>query len=367
MVVSGVLSFEQAIQTIDFRTLVLLFGMMVIVAHLRLSGGIAAAVRFVNSRVTHPGLLLAALVFASGVLSALFVNDTVCLVLTPVVIDIALVRRHSPLPYVLALATSANVGSVATITGNPQNMLIGSLSGFSFGAFAAALSPVAVIGLLVTALVIWLVYRRELAPTTMDAAPRRTMRPHWPLLTKTLIVCAGVLAGFLAGYDTALVAAAGAAALLVTRRVRPRKIYAAIDWDLLMLFTGLFVVVGAAERAGVAMWLFDLLAPLGLETVAGLSVTVAVLSNAISNVPAVVLFAHIVPQLPDPARAWLALAMASTLAGNAFIVGSIANLIVVEGARRRGVEITFGAYARVGVPLTIVTLALGIAWLAVLY
>src|SRR5262249_49273235 len=151
--------------------------------------------------------------------------------------------------------------------------------------------------------------------TSRDDEPVKEVRPHRALLAKTLLVAAGVVAAFLAGVDTALAAAAGAAVLLVTRRVSPRKIYAAIDWDLLMLFVGLFVVVGAAERAGIDRRLFDVLRPLGLRTVAGLSATSAVLSNVVSNVPAVMLFSRLAPHLPDPRRAWLALAMSSTLAG----------------------------------------------------
>jgi Na+/H+ antiporter NhaD/arsenite permease-like protein len=183
-------------------------------------------------------------------------------------------------------------------------------------------------------------------------------------LFKTLLVTAGVIAGFLAGYNTALVAAAGAAVLLLTRRVRPRKVYAAIDWDLLMLFIGLFVVVNAGERAGLDARMFEILRPLGVTTIAGLSATAAILSNVISNVPAVMLFTKIVPRLPDPHRAWLVLAMSSTLAGNLTILGSIANLIVVEGARRRGYRIGFWEYARVGVPLSLITVAFGAWWLS---
>jgi Na+/H+ antiporter NhaD/arsenite permease-like protein len=164
--------------------------------------------------------------------------------------------------------------------------------------------------------------------------------------------------------DTALVAAAGAAALLITRRVRPQKVYRAIDWDLLMLFIGLFVIVAAGERAGFDRRMFAWLAPLGVTTIAGLSATAAVLSNAISNVPAVMLFTRIVPRLPDPTGSWLSLAMSSTLAGNFTVLGSIANLIVVEGARRRGVVVGFGEYVRLGVPLTLLTLAFGIWWLS---
>jgi Na+/H+ antiporter NhaD/arsenite permease-like protein len=179
-----------------------------------------------------------------------------------------------------------------------------------------------------------------------------------------LVVTAAVLGGFLAGYNTALVAVSGAAALLVTRRVRPRKVYAAIDWDLLMLFIGLFVIVSAGERAGLDRRMFDLLKPLGVATVGGLSATAAILSNVISNVPAVMLLTKIIPRLPDPGRAWLALAMSSTLAGNLTILGSIANLIVVEGARRRGHLVTFWEYARIGIPLSLITIVIGVLWLS---
>jgi Na+/H+ antiporter NhaD/arsenite permease-like protein len=363
MVVTGAISFDNAVRAVDFRTLVLLFGMMVLVAHLRLAGGFAALVTIVGERIAHPLALLVALVLTAGALSALFVNDTVCLVFTPMVIDLAESRGHRPMPYLLALATASNIGSVATITGNPQNMLIGTVSGLSFGAFASALAPIAAVGLAIDAVIIWIVFRHELHALSSDQPEAERPKPHGPVLIKAVIVAAAMLAGFLAGYDTALVAAAGAAALLITRRVSPRKVYAAIDWDLLMLFAGLFVVVGAAERAGIDRRLFDVLAPLGLRTVAGLSATAAVLSNAVSNVPAVMLFARFVPNLPDPQRAWLVLAMASTLAGNLTILGSIANLIVVEGARRRSVTIGFWDYAKVGLPITLATLALGTWWL----
>jgi Na+/H+ antiporter NhaD/arsenite permease-like protein len=337
--------------------------MMVLVAHLRLAGGLAALAKFVGERVRNPAALLLATILVVGFLSALFVNDTICLVFTPIVIDIAEARRHRPLPYLLALATASNIGSVATVTGNPQNMLIGTVSGIPFRAFSAAMLPIAIIGLALDALVIWLIFRRELRTLSTDEERVDHVTPHGPVLVKAIVVAVGMLAAFLAGYDTAIVAAAGAAVLLVTRRVSPKKIYAAIDWDLLMLFAGLFVVIGAAERAGIDRRLFAVLAPLGLHTVAGLSATAAILSNAVSNVPAVMLFTRFVPNLPDPRTAWLALAMSSTLAGNLTILGSIANLIVVEGARRRGVTIGFWDYGKAGIPITIATLAVGIWWL----
>ncbi len=363
MVMIGVLPFSEAVRAIDGATLVLLFSMMVIVAHLRLAGGLDLLARTVGSRVVHPAALLVLVVVAAGVLPAVFINDTVCLVFTPLVLDMAEARRVRPTPFLLALATASNVGSAATPTGNPQNILIGSLSGLTFTRFVAALGPVSVAGLVVVVATVWLLFRRELVvPRALVSA--RAPRVHRSLLLKTLLVMTGVLAGFVAGYPTAIVAATGAAVLLATRRIRPRRVYTAIDWDLLLLFAGLFVIVAGGERAGVDDRLFAWLAPLGVSTVAGLSATTAVLSNAVSNVPAVMLLTRIVPRLPDPATAWLALAMSSTLSGNLTVIGSIANLIVIEGARRRGVAIGFGEYARVGIPITLVTLACGVWWLS---
>lgn len=150
----------------------------------------------------------------------------------------------------------------------------------------------------------------------------------------------------------------------MTRRVRPRRVYGAVDWDLLVLFVGLFVIVGAGVEAGIDRVLFDLLRPIGVATIAGLSVTAALLANLVSNVPSVMLFTTIVPRLPHPDAAWLTLAMASTLAGNFTILGSIANLIVVEGARRRGVVIGFWDHAMLGMPLGVITIAMGVFWLS---
>jgi Na+/H+ antiporter NhaD/arsenite permease-like protein len=364
MVVTGAIGFDDAVRAVDYRTLVLLFSMMIIVAHLRLAGGLAAVVRLAGARVPHPAVLLVLLVFASGLLSAIFVNDTVCLVFTPLVLDMAEQRRLRPLPFLLALATASNIGSAATITGNPQNILIGSVSGVSFTRFLAALGPVSLVGLVIDAALLCVIFRRDLHPTEQMWRAVRTRRLHPALLQKTLVVIALVLAGFLAGYSTAMVSAAGAAALLVTRRVRPRKVYAAIDWDLLMLFVGLFVIVGAGERAGFDRLMLAWLAPLGIATLGGLSAAAAILSNVVSNVPAVMLFTSVVPHLPSPTLSWLVLAMSSTLAGNLTLLGSIANLIVAQGAARRGVSVSFASYAAVGVPLTLVTLAFGVWWLS---
>jgi Na+/H+ antiporter NhaD/arsenite permease-like protein len=363
MIEIGGLAFADAFAAIDYRTLVLLFGMMVLIAQLRLARFFRTLARVIAVHVHHPALLLVAVVFASGVLSALFVNDTICLVFTPILIEVARARGHRPLPYLLGLATASNIGSVATITGNPQNMLIGSVSRIGYLEFATALAPVAIAGLAIDAALIWYLFRGELRAGPREDAGRGPRPVHRIMMTKGLLVATGVLGGFLAGWDPAKVAAAGAAVLLVTRRVKPEKIYRQIDWDLLVLFIGLFVVVAGIEQAGLDERFFAWLAPVGIETVWGLSLVSAILSNAISNVPAVMVFTKIVPQLADPGTAWLALAMSSTLAGNLTLLGSIANLIVLEGARRQGEGFGFADYLKVGLPVTLLTLAVGIAWL----
>lgn len=364
MVELGVVSLDAAYQAIDYRTIILLFGMMVLIAHLRMARFFRSLVRWVISKIHHPGVLLAAIVYVSGILSALFVNDTICLLLTPVLIEMARRRSHDPLPYLLALATASNIGSVATITGNPQNMLIGSLSRISYLDFLSHLGPVAFVGLTIDAALIWFLFRKELHPGPSDFAEPVPRSVHRMMMVKGLTVALLVLGGFLMGLEPALVSAAGAAALLVTRTVNPEKVWREIDWDLLMLFAGLFIVTAGVEASGLNTWFFEFLRPLGIETVWGMSATSALLSNLISNVPAVMLFAKTVPQMPDPKSSWLALAMSSTLAGNLTLLGSIANLIVLEGARRRGFFITFAQYLKVGLTVTLLTMAFGILWLS---
>lgn len=358
------LSLDEAYRAIDYRTIILLFGMMVLVASLRLARFFAALARAILQRASHPRSLIVLVVLASGLLSAVFVNDTVCLVFTPILIEIATARGQRPLPYLLALATASNIGSVATMTGNPQNMLIGSVSGLSYRTFSAHLAPVACVGLVIDAVWICWLFRGELTPAPPTPSARGSRAAHRPLMIKGVMVSLAVLAGFLAGMDPALVSALAAATVLVTRRVKPEKIYREVDWSLLMLFVGLFVVMAGVSRSRLDLAFFEALGPVGLGTATGLTLAAAALSNIISNVPAVMLFVPWIPRLPSPETGWLVLAMASTLAGNLTVLGSIANLIVIEGGRRRGHAITFVDYLKVGAPVTVVTLAFGAWWLS---
>jgi Na+/H+ antiporter NhaD/arsenite permease-like protein len=338
--------------------------MMIVAAYLRLSGFFRLVTYAAVRRAHTPVGLLALIIVAAGVLSALFVNDVVCLVMAPIVLDLVRRLRLPPPPYLIALATAANVGSVATLTGNPQNMLVGSFSGISYRAFLLREAPVAVIGLALVFAVIWLAYRRRLPPALPAAPLDERGAVHHGLMIKTVAAVSVMLVAFLAGVPIALVAIGGAACCLLTRRVNPDKVYREIDWGLLVLFTGLFVVIGGVEASGLAGEILGGASAVGLYRPAVLTVVTAVLSNLVSNVPAVLLFKAVIPTFGEPTRAWLVLAMASTLAGNLTILGSVANLIVVEQARGAGVQIGFLEYSRVGVPVTVLTLLVG--WLVLI-
>ena len=357
MVASGVLSLDDAYRAIDFDTIALLLGMMVVVANLRLAGFFGVVTGWVVGRAGHPVLLLAGIVLTSGVLSAFLVNDTICLVLTPLVLDIVLHLKRTPLPYILAIPLASNVGSVATITGNPQNMIIGSLSHIPYGQFAAALAPVAAVGLVLTVAIIVAVWRGEFVRAGRLHAVAPRVRVQRALLVKTLLVVAAVMVAFFAGVRPAEAALVGGALLLPSRRIKVRRMFDEVDWTLLLMFCGLFVVVAGLERAVLTP---DLVARVRLDGVAVLAGVTAVLSNVVTNVPAVLVLKPFMAGLADPARGWLVVAMAATLAGNFTVLGSVANLIVVQRARSRGVVVGFWSYFAVGAPLTVLSILAGV-------
>lgn len=368
MVLSGTLSERAALAAIDFPTLLLLFGMMIVVANLRLSGAFELAARWLLGRARSGFGLLAMTVLAAGVLAAFFINDVVCLALAPPLIELSGLLEVDPAPLLLALATASNVGSVATITGNPQNMIVAGFAHLGYAAFAVRLAPVAAAGLAVDYAVIAWLYRgrlRRIRRPDEPALPRPPQRRRWPLI-KASIIAAAVLVGFATGYPTQLVAMAGGAVLLFTRRTPPESVYGLVDWTLLVMFAGLFIVVAGAEATGVQNDLLKMAGPERLHNPAVLATPVAVLSNLVSNVPAVMLFRPVYAQLDHGRAAGLMLASASTLAGNLTLLGSIANLIVVEQARRAGITIGFADYLRVGLPVTLATLALDVIWLRLL-
>jgi Na+/H+ antiporter NhaD/arsenite permease-like protein len=350
-----------ALRFIDFSTLVLLFSMMLIVGNLRLVGFFEWSAELVFRRLK-PHYLLPAVILTSGLLSAFLVNDIVCLVMVPFILNITRRMQLQPLPFLLAVATASNIGSVATITGNPQNMLIGSYSGIHYRDFLLHLGPVALAGLVLDWLILHFIYfRGHTGPVTvMESIPLPPL--DFSRITKPMIVVGAVVLGFFWGVPPAMMAALGAAMLLITRSIEPQKLYREVDWGLLVFFVGLFLIVGGAENAGIVRNLLSFAERWNLQRLSVFTVVVGLLSNLVSNVPAVMLLKSLVPGFRDPHTAWLALALASTLAGNLTITGSVANIIVVESARPE-VKINFWDYFRAGLPITIATLLVGWAWL----
>jgi Na+/H+ antiporter NhaD/arsenite permease-like protein len=366
MVACGVMTPERAYRAVDYDTLVLLLGMMLIAAYLHLAGFFEWAADWILRVGRTPQRLLLYLVLTSGVLSALLVNDTVCLMLTPLVVAV-MVRGQLPLPpYLLALAMSANLGSVATLVGNPQNVIIGHLSGIPFVRFSAALLPAAAAGLAIEYAVLAFGFRNVLRNATIRLPETPARRPHGRLLTLTLAVFALVFAGFVAGLNLAWTALAGGALIMVLARRDTHEVLKLVDWHLLVFFAALFVVVDGINGTGLPEQLYERLR--GLFGTSPRSQAwnfawfSALGSNVFSNVPFVLVAGKWIARFANPELMWKVMALATTFAGNLTILGSVANIIVVESARGH-VEVGFWDYAKFGIPVTILTTVAGMALL----
>ena len=369
MVITGVLTLDDAFQAVDMHTLLLLLGMMIITVYLRTAGFFELMAERILSVARTPAQLLWLVSVSGAILSALFVNDTICLLFTPILLEVTAQAGVNPVPYLLALATASNIGSVMTVTGNPQNMLIGIASGIPYLSFLRSLAPVAGVGIAVSVGVIRLVYRREVTGTPFPRRARLAVHPvKTALLVKSLAASGGVLLFFALGHPYSLVAVTGAVVLLLTGKESTERILEGVDWTLLLFFAGLFIVMRGVEVSGLADVIIrqagDLQHASPSGRIAGLSLIAAVLSNIVSNVPAVMLLRPLVESLGGDRTAWLTLAMSSTLAGNFTLIGSVANLIVAQQARKR-VEIGFLEYFRVGAIITVLTISAGILVLVI--
>jgi Na+/H+ antiporter NhaD/arsenite permease-like protein len=365
MVAVGALTPEAAWAAVDGGTISLLLGMMLITAYLERAGWFGWSAHHLVARAGTPIRLLLAVSWSAAVLSAVLVNDTVCLFLTPLVLRVVRGGKLPPGPYLIALATSANLGSAATLVGNPQNMLIGSMSHLPFGAFLRVVGPAALGGMLVHTAILLASYR-DLAELPALATAERP-----PPLARDAPLVAGVfgavLVGFLAGVNLGYGALAGAVALMILDRREPRDALAAVDWELLLFFAGLFVVVKGLGSTGLPDAAWARVAPaMSLTSAPGLAVMTAALaigSNVVSNVPLVLLVGDHLAALGHPERSWPLLGLVTTVAGNLTLVGSVANLIVAEQAKDDH-ELGFFEYLRVGLPSTIAVLAVGVAVVA---
>jgi len=370
LLATSVLSLPQAIHFINFETIGLLLGMMVIVAVLQRARFFARLAQWAERIVKTPYQLLALVIVLASVLSAILVNDVICLALPPLIIQLARQRGWDALPHLIALAIASNIGSACTPIGNPQNMLIAEWSQIPFLRFVLRLGVPTVISLVVCYLLTVWIFRIRLASvhsvqkTLHDVIYVKPSYRHDRLLVKAVLALVITVIAFLFTTHLAIVSLTVAAVLLLDR-FSPRFVWKDVDWSLLVMFSGLFVVVGAFEQRIVQPGDWANWPLLQRDPVVMLSVVSAVLSNIVSNVPAVLLFKPLMQGI-EPAlqeTGWLALAMSSTYAGNFTILGSVANLIVVEEARRAGINVSFWDHCKVGVPVTIISIVVGIIWL----
>jgi len=366
MVAAGVLAPAEAGAAVNGDTLGLLLGMMILSAYLGAAGFFGWASGLVLRSVSGPRTLLWALVFTSGILSALLVNDTVCLMVTPLVLRLVDDAELPALPYLLALAFGSNAGSAATLTGNPQNMIVGTLSGIPYARFAGALALPALAALVAVATVLHLIFRRDLRRRPLARARREAPAIDRRLLAKALAATGVALVGFLAGFPLAWTALFSAALLMAVAGRAPREALGRVDWPLLVFFSGLFVVVAGVARAGAAGRMYELIAPYLGDGAARQAVVFSAFSVAgsqlVSNVPFVILAGEWIPRLADPELLWLATALAATLAGNLTVIGSVANVIVLELAGSRA-NVGFWKFMRIGTAVTALSLAAALALL----
>lgn len=369
MVALGILTPEQAYRAVDYDTIVLLLGMMLISAYLYLAGFFEWAADGILRVAKTPQRLLLYLILTSGILSALLVNDTICLMLTPLVVAV-IVRGRLPLfPYLMALATSANLGSVATLVGNPQNMIIGNMSHIPFLRFSGALVPVATAGLAINYVVLSFGFRKVLREASIAREDLPVGKLDRPLFVKTCVVFALVFVGFIAGLNLSWTALAGAAVIMVVARRDTHEVLKLVDWHLLVFFAALFVVVEGLNGTGLPDQIYHELRGMfgASETAQGWNLawfSVAG-SNVFSNVPFVLVAGKWLPGFANPELMWKVLALATTFAGNLTILGSVANIIVVESARGH-IEVGFWDYAKYGIPITLATTVAGVAMLLAL-
>ncbi len=363
----GSISLQQAYDSIDLNTILLLFSMMIINGNLRICGFFKLLSTKIISLAKTPNQLLALIIFSSGILSAFFLNDTIVIIFTPLVIEVTKTLKRNTIPYLIALVTAANIGSSATIIGNPQNMIIGVSSGIPFTKYALYQTPPAILGLLIVWVVISLIYKSEFTRTRFEKLELEKVKPYRPLLIKSLVSSVVMIVAFLLGVPVTLAAFGAASLLLITRRLKPERVFLEIDWGLLVFFTALFVVTKSIDTAGFGKYLTLTLVPYISQGITSFAVSSAILSNIVSNVPAVLLYRPVIPTLINTEQAWMILGMATTFAGNLTLIGSVANLIVAESARKHFIHLSFREYLKSGLIITIISLLFGIIWFSYIF
>jgi len=364
MIVFGVFTFNEAISAIDFNTIALLIGMMVIITVLELDGFFSF---ITNKTITLAGnerRLLLIIIFTTGISSAFLVNDAVVLLYTPIIISICRDSKINPVPYLIAEILASNTGSAMTITGNPQNMLIGINSGISYSRFLFHLMPVSITGMIIIYFVVKFLYPqnfKKINPIDPHAGSYEynylSMKFSAPIFILVIIL---FFANGRIGLSIPVISLIGASLILLLGKIKPSEVIKNIDWVLILFFSTLFIVVGGVEKTGLVQHILNRWSITpdfhGIAVIHGISLF---LSQIVSNVPYTILM---IPILKSPGSniIWLSLASASTISGNATIIGAMANIIVIESAKKQNVHITFFEFFKAGITVTIITLLLSI-------
>ncbi|MBI4584946.1 MAG: anion transporter [Planctomycetes bacterium] len=369
MVAIGWMTPEESYQAINDDTIVLLFATMLITAYLQRASFFEWIAAAILARCRTPWQLLAAVALSSGVLSALLVNDTVCIFMTPVVVSACRLSGLPMGPYLIALGTSANIGSAATLVGNPQNMIIGNLSKQGFSEFLLCSGPAAAVGLLLNLGLLWLYYHQSL-PQGMRLSGAVSRDVHYGRLSFVALVTLSVIAGFFAGYNLGYTALAGAMVLVLAYREEPKEVYGQVDWPLLVFFCCLFIVMKGFAKTGLVEKMWNDLSPvMSLTRPVGIGLFTAFLtlgSNLLSNVPMVLLSGPYLHKLGYGNLGWVLLAFSTTIAGNLTILGSVANIIVAERAKKE-YALGFVEYMKFGLVSTILVLLAGVPTIFLVY
>ena len=363
MVLSGVLTLDEAYRAVDYNTILLLMGMMLVVAYLKIANCFTYLSYLLIAYARNSVILLCLVSFSSGILSALFVNDTICLMFTPLLILALNQTKLNPIPYLIALATSSNIGSVVTLTGNPQNMLVGVFSKIPYLDFTLHLLPVGILSLIANVLIIYIFFRKDINFKKFNPIVLAKPELDVKLAIKSLVVLFFIFLGFIFTGNLPLSAITGGLALIIISGTKPQHAMEKVDWTLLLFFSGLFIVVGGISKAGFLTIAHTAVDPYLGETASGqiirFSIFSVIASNIVSNVPFVLLSTTWIEKFADPKTMWYTLAMSSTFAGNLTIMGSVANMIVMELSKEY-VQVGFWDFFKVGFATTIVSLLIGI-------
>lgn len=366
MLCFGVVNLQEAVSFIDFNTIFLLLGMMIMISVLKADGFFDVAASEILLFATSRFKLLVYTVFITGIASAFLVNDAVVLIFTPIIISVCTGSGLNPLPYLMAEILASNAGSLMTMTGNPQNMLIGINSGMTYAEFMLHLLPIAIIGMLIIVAVVRLVYRKEFSdktPLTHKTIQAPLKKPKLTSAVIFLLLTIAFFFGKILDLPLCVLAMVASSLAILLSDHKPAELMKGVDWVLLLFFASLFIVVGAVGHTGVLDFMFNL--PLqdnlaGILSIHGISL---VMSQILSNVPYTVLMLPLM-HTADSQTLWLALASASTLAGNATILGAMANIIVIESADKLGVKITFREFLKSGILVTLATYAISLLFLS---